>query len=223
LKTWHCGALSIPRLDFSFCASHSSLEVRLVAGHRSPARKARTRRPQEALRWKSLPLYSQRCNAASSELDAHQNDCMLPASCPAAAAPPRVVLDTNVVLDWLLFRDAGCAALARQLQTGQLAWLATAAMRAELDSILLHPRLAGWQPDAARILHSFDAMASICAEAPLCSQALVCRDPDDQKFIDLAVAANACWLFSKDRALLALARRARSFGVHILRPDGWQA
>jgi putative PIN family toxin of toxin-antitoxin system len=148
---------------------------------------------------------------------------MLPVSCPAAAARPRVVLDTNVVLDWLLFRDAGCAALARQLQAGQLVWLATATMRAELGGVLSHPRLTGWQPDTARILQTFDAMAAICAEAPLCSQALVCRDPDDQKFIDLAVGADACWLFSKDRALLALARRARIFGVQILRPDGWQA
>ena len=45
-----------------------------------------------------------------------------------------------------------------------------------------------------------------------------CRDPDDQKFIDLALARSAAWLFSRDKALLALARRARSRGVTICPP-----
>lgn len=154
---------------------------------------------------------------------------MLPATQPAPAASsssggtaPRVVLDTNVVLDWLLFRDGGCADLAGRLQAGQLVWLATASMRAELLSVLSRPRLAARQPDAGHILRTFDDLASMHDELPACPPALICRDPDDQKFIDLAVAGQARWLLSKDRALLALARRARSFGVHILRPDAWQ-
>jgi putative PIN family toxin of toxin-antitoxin system len=154
---------------------------------------------------------------------------MLPAAHPVVpafglsdAAPPRVVLDTNVVLDWLLFRDAACAGLAEQLQTRRIVWLATGSMRSELHSVLPSARLAVWQPDTAHILRVFDDLVSICAEAPACRQGLICRDPDDQKFIDLAVAAGAHWLFTKDRALLALTRRARAFGVHILRPSGWQ-
>ena len=135
---------------------------------------------------------------------------------------PRVVLDTNVVLDWLLFRDAACTELAGRVQSRQLVWLATAPMRAELQGVLSLPRLAAWGPDAEHILRVFDELASIRGAAPACGPALICRDPSDQKFIDLAVAAHAGWLFSKDRALLSLARRARRFGVQILRPDGWR-
>jgi len=50
---------------------------------------------------------------------------------------------------------------------------------------------------------------------------LICRDPDDQMFIDLAVEAKARWLISRDRAVLALAKRARAFGVEILTPEAW--
>ena len=46
-----------------------------------------------------------------------------------------------------------------------------------------------------------------------------CKDRDDQKFLELAYAAGADWLVSKDRAVLKLARRvARDFGFQIAQP-----
>ncbi|OXH83132.1 nucleotide-binding protein, partial [Burkholderia multivorans] len=46
-----------------------------------------------------------------------------------------------------------------------------------------------------------------------------CKDRDDQKFLELARAAQAEWLVSKDRALLKLAKRtARDFGFRIAQP-----
>jgi predicted nucleic acid-binding protein len=47
---------------------------------------------------------------------------------------------------------------------------------------------------------------------------LRCRDADDQVFIDLALVHRARWLLTRDKALLALARRARPLGTEILRP-----
>ena len=45
-----------------------------------------------------------------------------------------------------------------------------------------------------------------------------CRDPHDQKFLDLAFSAQAAVLLIEDEAPLALARKALGFGVHILFP-----
>lgn len=45
-----------------------------------------------------------------------------------------------------------------------------------------------------------------------------CRDPDDQKLLDLAVSARAAALVTKDGALLALARRAASLPLLIATP-----
>jgi predicted nucleic acid-binding protein len=53
--------------------------------------------------------------------------------------------------------------------------------------------------------------------------ALRCTDPDDQMFVDLAHAAGARWLVSRDRAVLRLARRAAAFGIAITAPEGWSA
>jgi len=136
-----------------------------------------------------------------------------------------VVLDTNVVLDWLLFRDASCAGLSGPLRQGQWLWHATAAMRGELASVVRRQELQRWDPDCEYILSTFDSLTKVCAEAPSVAGAtgrLRSRDPDDQKFIDLAVGVKATWLLSRDRALLRLARPAQRLGIHILTPSRWQ-
>lgn len=49
-----------------------------------------------------------------------------------------------------------------------------------------------------------------------------CADPDDQKFLQLALAAGASWLLSKDKELLKLDRRTRRAGLFaILLPQDW--
>jgi predicted nucleic acid-binding protein len=55
---------------------------------------------------------------------------------PLTSERPSVVLDTNVVLDWLLFNDPSVAKLAAAVVGGRVRWLATAAMRDELTHVL---------------------------------------------------------------------------------------
>lgn len=146
-------------------------------------------------------------------------------SSPMPDKPTAVVLDTNVVLDWLLFRDASCAGLTAPLADGQWRWHATPSMRGELASVVRRPELQRWAPDCEHILSIFDSLTSLCDKAPSAASAagrLRSNDPDDQKFIDLAVSVKATWLFSRDRALLRLARPAQGLGIRILTPAHWQ-
>lgn len=134
---------------------------------------------------------------------------------PQAAA---VVLDTNIVLDCFWFVDARAAGLVDALESGALRWLATAPMRAELYEVL--HRLAPWRHGITReqALTSFDKWVTIANIAPPV-HALRCTDTNDQPFIDLAVHVGARWLFSRDRAVLKLARRAAAFGCSIATAD----
>ncbi len=135
---------------------------------------------------------------------------------------PGVVLDTNVVLEWLLFRDTGMAALGAAIDRGSLRWLVCARMREEFERALSYSALAKWQPDSERLLSQFDHVAQL-KPAPPTLLALRCTDPDDQVFIDFAVAEGARWLVTHDRALLKLSRRASLRGVQIAKPAAWQA
>ncbi|MFY9514634.1 MAG: putative toxin-antitoxin system toxin component, PIN family [Rubrivivax sp.] len=132
---------------------------------------------------------------------------------------PSAVLDTNVVLDWLVFADAQVAPLVQAVESRRLRWLATATMRRELAHMLAHASLQRWSPNCEQALAVFDAFAESCAD-PAPSH-LRCSDADDQGFIDLAVARQARWLLTHDRALLKLARRAKLRGVQVLTPAAW--
>ncbi|HVE55041.1 MAG TPA: putative toxin-antitoxin system toxin component, PIN family [Ramlibacter sp.] len=120
----------------------------------------------------------------------------------------QLVLDTNVVLDLLVFDDPQTRALAEGLRGGSLQWLATAAMREELARVLDYPKLARRvalrRGGSAAVLADFDLHARV-VQAPARAD-LTCGDPDDQKFIDLAIA-HRCLLLSKDDAVLRLKKR----------------
>ena len=136
---------------------------------------------------------------------------------------PGVVLDTNTLLDWLVFEDSGVAAVASAVQGGALRWLACAAMRDELARTLGYRSLKKWNPDSERTLAVFDHHTILLPTPPPASLNLRCSDPDDQVFIDLAVEHRASWLLTHDRALLRLSKRARSHGVCITQARHWPA
>lgn len=134
-----------------------------------------------------------------------------------------VVLDTQVVLDWLVFRDPGVALLDKALEAGSMRWLTVPAMRAELEQVLWRGVGATRCPDRVAVVDTFDRLSHEVAARQPPDPPLRCRDPDDQMFIDLALAARAQWLFTRDRELLRLARPARARGLTVIRPADWQA
>ncbi|MDN3923291.1 putative toxin-antitoxin system toxin component, PIN family [Roseateles violae] len=140
---------------------------------------------------------------------------------PAAAPPALAVIDTQVVMDWLVFGDARVAPLVRALEEGALHWIGRPAMLDELRHVLGRGVAAAYAPDLARIEAAFARHCRMVEAAPAPAVRLVCRDPDDQQFIDLAIAERARWLISRDRAVLALAKRARALDLAILTPEAW--
>ena len=134
------------------------------------------------------------------------------------AAPGRTadnaVLDTNIVLDLLVFKDPATTALRQRIETKEIRWIATTAMRNELERVLAYPhitpRLAFHQLTPTDVLAQFDRYAQIEPIAPRASA--ICKDPDDQPFIDLAVA-HKVMLLSKDNAVLCMKKRLLALGV----------
>jgi putative PIN family toxin of toxin-antitoxin system len=132
-----------------------------------------------------------------------------------------VVIDTNVALDWLAFADPGVRALRAAIEDGLVVWWSCEATRRELAHLLFHADLQRWAHDAPAALALHDRLArSVPTPAPA-PVSLRCRDVDDQVFVDLSLACRARWLLSKDRALLALARRADAHGLRIVPPTRW--
>ena len=125
-----------------------------------------------------------------------------------------LVLDTNIVLDLLVFADAAMAPVRTLLDAQRLCWVATPPMRDELARVLAYPqiakRLAFYGLSAAQVLQARDAQVLTLEVPPKAS--VTCKDPDDQKFIDLAVAHKAL-LLSKDRAVISMQKRLAALGI----------
>jgi putative PIN family toxin of toxin-antitoxin system len=132
------------------------------------------------------------------------------------ASLTRVVLDTNIVLDLWLYKDSATPALLEALENKSVQWLATQVMRDELERVLAYThivkRLAFSQLTAQDILAQFDAHAQLMPIATKCQ--FVCKDGDDQKFIDLA-AEQKTQLISKDKAVLTMRNRMARLGVAV--------
>ena len=125
-----------------------------------------------------------------------------------------IVLDTNIVLDVFVFNDAAAKPVKAALEAGELDWIATQPMRDELARVLAYPqivpRLDFYQLSASDVLAAFDRHVRLIEVAA--KARLSCSDPDDQKFIDLAVAHQTL-LLSKDRHVLSMKKRLVAYGV----------
>jgi putative PIN family toxin of toxin-antitoxin system len=138
---------------------------------------------------------------------------------------PRIVLDTNVCLDLLVFRDPACMPLHDALQRGAVHAMTRPDCREEWRRVLHYPGLPVDAAARPRLIAAFDALShmaparqALAAVPPLPR----CADPDDQKFLELALDTGARWLLSKDRELLKLANRTRRVcRFAILQPQAW--
>ena len=114
----------------------------------------------------------------------------------------KVVLDTNVWLDLLVFGDPR----AQGLRSASLEIVIDAACAAELERVLAYP-LGKWSlpPERrAACLEECRRMARWVEPGAAPQPLPRCEDADDQKFVTLAAAAGADALVTKDEALLKL-------------------
>lgn len=143
--------------------------------------------------------------------------------CPPA---PRIVLDTNVCLDLMVFRDPRAAGLRAALDGGDVVAVTNGECRGEWLRVLHYPVLRLDEAHRDAMVVAFDRLMLSLPHAAMQAHATLprCRDPDDQKFLQLAQASDARWLLSRDRHLLSLAGRCRREGwFEITTPEDWVA
>jgi uncharacterized protein len=119
----------------------------------------------------------------------------------------RAVLDTNVLLSGLLWRGPSYA-LLEQVRSGALAMISSPELLAELAQVLARPKFDAIinrsHSSREQMLVEVRMLAEVVDPPPLAQP--VCRDPDDDAVLALAMAAKADLMISGDDDLLSIQR-----------------
>ena len=134
-------------------------------------------------------------------------------------SPPRVVLDTNVLVSALLFSRGSVSWLRQAWQLEAVVPLAGRETTHELIRVLSYPKFRLSDHDREELLADYLPWCeTVTISTPLAVPD--CRNPPDRPFLELALAGRADALITGDRDLLAL---APAFPVPILSPRAAQA
>ena len=109
----------------------------------------------------------------------------------------RIVLDTNVLVSGLLSPFGPPGEIVRMVSSGELTLCLDARLLSEYTEVLARRRF-GFDPDAVAALldfigHAGHTVAATPLPAPL-------PDPDDEPFVEIALACGATYLVSGNRA-----------------------
>ena len=128
---------------------------------------------------------------------------------------PVVVLDTNILLDVLVFDDSRAHPLRAALIAGGLDAVATEKTLSEFLDVIGREQFSLSQERQHEIMSQWRSWARLINDQVLDAAPWKCKDRDDQVFINLAYTLKPAILISKDKMVLKIAKRAQKDGVVI--------
>ena len=113
------------------------------------------------------------------------------------------VLDTHIWLEWLLWRSPRLEPLRVQHAAGRLRILHSVETLAEWRRVLGYQQFCQTAEQIEALCLEFTELTQACELMPDAARNRLpkCRDPDDQKFLELCVVGAAAWLITRDKKL----------------------
>ena len=137
-----------------------------------------------------------------------------------SAGPPAVVIDTNLVLSALVFAQGRLAPLRSAWQRRACIPLVSQATAAELIRVLAYPKFKLSTGEREELLADYLPYCRSVRIPARLPKLPLCRDGNDQMFIELAAVGKADWLVTGDKDLLVL---APDFGQRIVTAEAFLA
>lgn len=118
--------------------------------------------------------------------------------------PPRVVIDTNLVLSALVFAQGRLTPLRHAWQGAQCQPLVSSVTATELLRVLAYPKFKLTAADQQELLADYLPYCTTVRMPARLPATPACRDPSDLPFLQLAIAGKAEYLVTGDQDLLSL-------------------
>lgn len=113
-----------------------------------------------------------------------------------------LILDTNILLDLLIFNDPQADGIRRGIEQHEFELIYSQEILSEYTDVIARPTFAKMNIDQSLLLNTWHQIATLKPSPPPCG--FRCDDPDDQPFIDLAYHYRPSQLLSKDRKILQM-------------------
>jgi predicted nucleic acid-binding protein len=126
-----------------------------------------------------------------------------------------LVLDTNVILDLLVFKDPSAEPLRLMLDAKTVDAVRSEASVLELIDVIQRPIFKLSKQEQDMILQAWESDTRLLENTAIESAPFICRDLDDQIFLDMAYSIRPAVLFSKDLRVVELRTGAKGHGVEI--------
>ena len=128
-----------------------------------------------------------------------------------------VIFDTNLLLDFFVFHNPQTSVLWAAAKERKFKTITCEGAVSELEDVLKKPQFKISLEQLEAIKEEFLSVADVL---PITTEAKArCKDPLDQKFIDLTLSCSPALLISKDKLVLRCARHLRPLGSNILPPE----
>ncbi len=129
------------------------------------------------------------------------------------------VLDTHIWLEWLLWRSPRLEPLRVKHAAGSLQILHSIETLAEWRRVLAYPQFSQTVEQIDALCLEFIELTQACELMPDAQRNTLpkCRDPDDQKFLELSVSGGANWLITRDKKLRKIGKHKffKSLGLQV--------
>jgi putative PIN family toxin of toxin-antitoxin system len=133
------------------------------------------------------------------------------------AKPPRVVVDTNILVSAVIAKQGNPNRLLRAWQQGTIQILTAPILIAEVDRTLHLPRIRRKYPiDEEEVQSLVEALQTVAQVQPQEELPLVSRDAKDNPLLAVALGGQADYLVTGDEDLLVLAGDAALGALQIV-------
>jgi putative PIN family toxin of toxin-antitoxin system len=128
----------------------------------------------------------------------------------------RAVIDTNVIVSGLIKPESRSGRILRAFRDGAFVLLVSSELLKELSAVLQYPKIRKKYGIDRSAREALSALIALRGEiVPPAERVRVCRDPDDDRILEAALAGKADFLVTGDADLSVLGRFR---GTHIVGP-----
>ena len=134
---------------------------------------------------------------------------------------PVCVLDTNIILDIFYFKDPKLQTLTQAIEEGKIVPIGHFDTFAELADVISRSQSNLTQKEQDEVLDHWVRAHLLISDS--LEKKSFCKDPDDDKFFNLACLAKAAYLISKDKKVLKARGKLKTCGCCVILPEKFSA